>query len=195
MTEVSSPQAASSLLGMALSTSSINTIFCFVRGAICYQESALIAGHNATETEDESKAVMPIKTTTIQEYDDNSENVIIDIGENSHTGNYVGHIDFEGAQSGQHMNIPPIPSPTPIDTTGYGEQEENDTSVDVIGLDGASPEVADILIHGRGIIGNVVEPGMPSLADHVEAENDDFAIVYVINDTRVPIAPHTQYRY
>ncbi len=46
------------------------------------------------------------------------------------------------------MNIPPIPSPTPIDTTGYGEQEENDTSVDVIGLDGASPEVADILIHG-----------------------------------------------
>jgi hypothetical protein len=49
MTEVLSPQAASSLLGMGSSTSSINTIFCFVRDAIRYQESALIAGHNATE--------------------------------------------------------------------------------------------------------------------------------------------------
>ncbi len=44
LTEVSSPQATSSLLGMASSTSSINTIFVIVRDAISYQHT-LLASH------------------------------------------------------------------------------------------------------------------------------------------------------
>ncbi len=65
------------------------------------------------------------------------------------------------------------------DTTEIGQQEKTGDYTEVIALDGASPEVADILIHD--IICNRVKPGMSSLADHMDAENDGFAIVYVIN--------------
>ncbi len=79
------------------------------------------------------------------------------------------------------------------DTTEIGQQEETGDYTEIIALDGAPPEVADILIHD--IIRNQVEHGMSSLADHMEAENDGFAILYVINDIRFPIAPHTHYWY
>jgi hypothetical protein len=138
---------------MASSTSSINTIFCFVRDAIHYQDT-LVASH-ARETENES--------VDMQDDVDNSRNVI-SIGENSHQ-----------------------------DTTEIGQQEETGDYTEVLALDGAPPEVADILIHD--IIRNRVLHGMSFLADHMEAENDGFAILYVINDICVPIAPHTHYWY
>ncbi len=65
--------------------------------------------------------------------------------------------------------------------------------IEVIALDGAPPSVADILI--CDIIINQVEHGMSCLADFMEAENDGFAIVNIINDICVPIAPHTHYWY
>ncbi len=75
----------------------------------------------------------------------------------------------------------------------YFKQEESDNYIKVNVLDGAPPEVADVLIHD--IIGNQVQHGMSSIADHIEAENDGFAIVYVINEVCVPIAPHTHHWY
>jgi hypothetical protein len=60
-------------------------------------------------------------------------------------------------------------------------------------LDSVPPEIADIQIHD--IIRNWVQHGMSSLADHMEAVNDGFAIVNVINDIPDPIAPHTHYWY
>ncbi len=112
----------------------------------------------------------------IQDDDNNSDNVI-----------GIENIGFEGAPAAHIVNNPQI------DTTEFGKEEKSEDYTEVIALYGAPPEATDVVIHD--IIGNQVEHGMSSLADHMEAENDGFAIVYAINDIHVPIAPHTHYWY
>ncbi len=70
---------------------------------------------------------------------------------------------------------------------------QTDNFIDVIGLEGATPAVTNLLINQ--IIAEGGEAGMPSLADGYERDGEDFGFVYTINDEHVVVVPHSHYRY
>ena len=65
--------------------------------------------------------------------------------------------------------------------------------IDIIGLEGVTTGVTNTLIHGE--IDALCDAAMPSVTDNNPTETDDFAIIYTINGQKVPISPHTHYRY
>jgi hypothetical protein len=69
----------------------------------------------------------------------------------------------------------------------------NNDMIDIIGLEGVTTGVTNTLIHGE--IDAVCDAAMPSVTDNNPTETDDFAIIYTINGQKVPISPHTHYRY
>ena len=73
------------------------------------------------------------------------------------------------------------------DHIDHFEDDNDDFSVDAIVLDGATPAVTNLLIHG--IIDQAGDMPMPPVRDNYERATDEFVMVYTVNGERVPIEP------
>jgi len=73
------------------------------------------------------------------------------------------------------------------------EDDNDDFSVDAIALDGTTPAVTNLLIHG--IIDQAGDMPMPPVFENYETATDEFVMVYTVNGQREPIEPYIHYRY
>ena len=72
-----------------------------------------------------------------------------------------------------------------VDHIDQPEDDNDDFSVDAIGLDIATPAVTNLLIHG--IIDEAGDMPMSPVCDNCERAIDEFFMVYTVNDEHVPI--------
>ncbi len=73
------------------------------------------------------------------------------------------------------------------------EEEDNALNMDVIEFEGVTPAVTNQIIHGA--IDEAGEMDIPTDGANIDRQSDEFVIPYTIRGERVPITPHTNYRY
>jgi hypothetical protein len=215
LTEVSAPQAAASLMGLSSMVSTTHTTFCFIKGAMHFQDTLRLEGDEIMyenindylsyimndeitdvqdndlrqDTDDNNELDMEITVSIDQPEDDNddSSNIFdIDIADNIDQPEDDPDNDNDDSSNNEFdMDIADLIDPI--------EYDNDDFSVDAIALDGATPAITNLLIHG--IIDQAGDMPMPPVCDNYERATDEFVIVYTVNGQRVPIEPYIHYRY
>jgi hypothetical protein len=178
MSEVSTSQAAGSLMGLSPMTSTQFTMYCFIKGAINFQKSIQhndsrqplndIESDNeeyVNDDDDQQSLDNDIEDTALNEMSDFDDSVIEDGVEGA--DNNTEHIHQDQNQD------------------GLIEDEEYNNA---LGLEGCTTAISDLVINGT--IREGIETGM---ADNHEGERDEYANVYTIEGVYTPIAPFTHY--
>jgi hypothetical protein len=203
MSEVSTCQAAGSLMGLLPMTSTQYTQYCFIKGAINFQQSLQhndspqplhdIESDNDEYDDDEQSLDNEGDITSLNdmindddidigdveydnENDDNSQPMDVDIGIRQSVTNIVDSDDNNSEHIHQDQNLGGLPAD--------GEYNNG------LGLEGFSTAISDLVINDT--ICDGIETGM---AERHEREGDEYAGVYTIEGVHTPICPFTHYRY
>jgi hypothetical protein len=209
LTEVSAPQAAASLMGLSSMVSTTHTTFCFIKGAMYFQDTLRLEGDEIMyeNNNDYLSYIMNDEITDVQDNDlhqDTTDNNVTD---------YIDQPEDDNDDSSNIFDIDiadniDLPEDDPDDDNNDSNNEfdmdiahlfdsvdddNDDFSVDAIALDGATPAVTNLLIHG--IIDQAGDMPMPPVRENYERATDEFVMVYTVNGERVPIEPYIHYRY
>ena len=215
LTEVSAPQAAASLMGLSSMVSTTHTPFCFIKGAMHFQDTLRLEGDEIMyeNNNDYLSYIMNDEITVVQDNDlhldtdDNNVDSILDPFEDELTY-YIDQPDDDNNDSSNifdmdiadNIDQPEDDPDNDNDDSNNGfdmdiadivdqiEDDNDDFSVDAIALDGATPAITNLLIHG--IIDQAGDMPMPPVCDNYERATDELSWstllmvnVYLLNHT------------
>ncbi len=124
--------------------------------------------------------------------DDDSSMVSHDLGDTNE--DHLSELDNDHLSVHSHNVFQDVANMNQQQQLEQPVDNNNNDMIDIIGLEGVTTGVTNTLIHGE--IDAFCDAAMPSVTDNnPRTETDDFAILYTINGQKVPISPHTHYRY
>ncbi len=204
MSEVSTCQAAGSLLGLSPMTSSQFTTYCFIKGAMNFQQSL--------QPNDSRQPLHDIESDN-NEYDnvdDDDEQLLENYGEDTALNDLSNDSARIIENSDEDNDIQDDVQPMAIDI-GIRQSIENNIDIegavnnrdtihhqpieheeynDSAGLEGFSTAISDLVINET-----ICEGSETGMAEGHEREGDEYAGVYTIDGVHTPITPFTHYLY
>jgi hypothetical protein len=211
LTEVSISQAAASLMGLKSMSTTTNTVFCFIKGAMRFQDTLVnnddssMVSYDLCDRDEDNLNELDNDNLSVHSHESMVSHYLCDSDEDNLSEldndnlSVISHDVFQGsdANDNEQLNQDEFQME---DLSNMHQQQQleqpvdnNNNMIDIIGLEGVTPAVTNTLIHGE--IDALCEAAMPLVTDNNPTESEDFAILYTINGRKVPISPHTHYRY
>ena len=202
MSEISTPQAAGSLMGLSPMTSTTLTKYCFIKGAMNYQQSIQNSlesdndghnilnnndDHNILDNNDDDDGDSIIESSNDSDsiiessdddnyYDDDLLPMDVDNGIRQSVGNTIEDDDNNRQPIHQNQN----------EVNHINNEEYNDG----FRLEGYSTAISNLVLDGY-----IREGTELNMSEGHERRGDEYASVYTINGVHTPIIPYTHYLY
>jgi hypothetical protein len=160
LTELSISQAAASLMGLKSMSTTTNTVFCFIKGAMRFQDTLV--------TNDDSSMVS-------HDLCDSDEDNLSELLDNDNLSAH-SQDDFQASDANENEEL--NEDEISIEDVPHMHQQQqleqpvdnNNNKIDIIGLEGVTPAVTNTLIHGE--IDALFEAAMPSVTDNNPTESE-----------------------